>query len=200
MKYIQIAKVLSIICAVLFTGAGLTSALGILIPSHILGFLLAPAFLSLVVCIYWLTDTHKFEALLSILFAVIYVVFVSFNYSLLFSFQGRNLEIPILLQATNVDSIFFVIEILAYHFMGLSTLLLIPIFKNDGLSLSIKWLFLLNAVLGIGGVIGYALSWPFPILLVGLILWNIIMPIASILLYFYFRKLEKSRPVYQINE
>ena len=192
MKYLQLAKSSSLTTAILFTIAGLTAMLGIMIPSHIFGFLLAPAYLVMIVCIYHFSPKNKIEGLLSILFSVIYVVLVSFNYSLLFTFHGRGLSIPELLQFTNPDSIFLVIEVLAYYFMGLSTLVLIPVFGNNRLGKNIKILFLLNGILGIGGVMGYALDWNLTILFVGLMLWNIVMPIASLLVFFYFKKLGKT--------
>jgi hypothetical protein len=89
---------------------------------------------------------------------------------------------------SNPDSMMWVIEILRYFFMGLSTLFAVPVFGSSLLESSIKLIFILNGLLGIGGLIGYAEGLSINILIVGLMFWNVIMPVAALLLIFYFRK------------
>jgi hypothetical protein len=191
MKTLAYAKWLSIITAVLFFVAGVTSAAEYSIASLLFGFFLAIFFIILVVCIYLTQDRKPFWGILAIVFATIYVVFVSFNYSLQLSFLSRRVNIPEELLMTNPDSVFWLVELLAYFFMGLATLSLCPLFENTLVGKWIKTIFLVNAFLGIGGLVGYAAELNLNIMFAGLIIWNIIMPIASVLLYFYFRAVEK---------
>jgi hypothetical protein len=86
------------------------------------------------------------------------------------------------------QSIMWVIEVLGYGFMGLATLSAAFIFTNGKLEKVIRWLFIINGVLGIGGMIGYALGWSLNVLLGGLIVWDIIMPLSSLLLAVVFRR------------
>jgi hypothetical protein len=53
--------------------------------------------------------------------------------------------------------------------------------------IAIRWLFIINGVLGIGGIIGYALSVNLSLLLGGLIIWDIIMPVAVALVAYRFK-------------
>jgi len=85
-------------------------------------------------------------------------------------------------------SIMIVIEALGYGFMGLATLSTAFIFTDGILEKAVRWLFIINGILGIGGIIGYALGLSMAILAGGLIAWDIIMPISSILMAVLFRK------------
>jgi hypothetical protein len=86
------------------------------------------------------------------------------------------------------------IEVLGYFFMGLSTLFIVPIFQSGRLEKSIRWLFVFNGILGIGGAIGFALNLDWRILIGGLILWTIVMPITTALISYWF-KTEKSNDI-----
>ena len=192
MKYLRLVKTSSLVTSALLILAGGTSVLAMAIPSLVFGFLLALAFIVMVVGIHHLWEQHKLESFLAVLFAAMYGVFVSFNYAFQFSFMERNIPIPTLLDMHNIDSIFLVIEILGYFFMGLSTLVLIPLFSKNWLGKSIQLLFLINGLLGIGGLIGYAGGWNIGLLFGGLMVWNIIMPIAAALVFFYLDKNHKA--------
>ena len=78
---------------------------------------------------------------------------------------------------------------LGYFFMGMATLTSIPLITGNKLADGIRLCFLTNGILGIGGLIGYACQWNFELLMGGLFVWNIIMPIAAVLLFFYFKNL-----------
>jgi len=82
----------------------------------------------------------------------------------------------------------WVIEVLGYGFMGLSTLSVAWIFTAGIIEETIKWLFVANGALGVGGMLGYALGLDMNILLGGLIVWDIIMPLSTILLSIVFWK------------
>lgn len=188
MKTYNLAILSSLASSVLLLLAGLTSALAITVPSLIFGFILVPFYIIMLACIYSKTRKYTIFGLIALVFASMYGVLVGFNYFLQLGFIGRGIPIPESLSMSNPDSIFLIIELLGYFFMGISTLVLIPLFKSSLMEKVLKFLFFLNFLLGIGGIIGYALQWNMNILLVGLIVWNIIMPIAAFLLYLYFKK------------
>jgi hypothetical protein len=52
----------------------------------------------------------------------------------------------------------------------------------------VKWLFVANGILGILTPIGYALNFPIEVLLGGLIVWDIVMPLATASLAYLFRR------------
>ena len=86
----------------------------------------------------------------------------------------------------------WVIEVLGYGFMGLATLSAAWVFNAKTIEKIIKWLFVVNGGLGLGGMLGYALGWNMKLLLAGLIGWDLIMPLSTILLSVVFWK-EKHR-------
>jgi len=190
MKNLKLATYSSISAAVFLFLAGITSVLAITIPSLVFGFLVVPSFIIMIACLYHFSEKNKLFGFLGVLFATMYGVFISFNYYLQLAFMGREMPIPELLNITNTDSLFLVIELLGYFFMGLATLFMIPMLQQNRRAKTIKVLFFVNFLLGVGGVLGYALLWSMPILIGGLMLWNIIMPVAALLLFFYFKNLK----------
>jgi hypothetical protein len=169
--------------------AGLTSVLNIPIPSLILGFLLVPIFITLMVCLHYNSNNDKkIFSLLGVLFASMYGVLISFNYYLQLTLMQNNSSGLELFAMSNPNSMMWVIEVLGYFFMGLSTLFAVAIFGSTLLEKFIKILFIINGLLGIGGLIGYAIGLSMNILMIGLMSWNIIMPIAALLTFFYFKK------------
>jgi hypothetical protein len=168
--------------------AGLTSVLKITIPSLTFGFSLVPVFITLTVCLHYTAqDDKKLFSMLGVVFACMYGVFISFNYYLqLTLIQTKAVDLA-LFDMSNPVSMMWVIEILGYFFMGLSTVFISFIFGTSIVEKLIKAIFLFNGLLGIGGLIGYALRWDLGVMLWGLVLWNIVMPIAGALLIFYFK-------------
>ena len=71
--------------------------------------------------------------------------------------------------------------------MGLSTLFAFPVFGSTLLERFIKIIFILTGFLGIDGLIRYAVGLNLTIFMIGLMSWNIIMPIAASLMIFYFK-------------
>jgi hypothetical protein len=188
------AQTVSLLLAIFLLLAGTTSILRITIPSLIFGFLSVLFFLILIICIYNFSIKHTIWGHLSISFAIMYGILISLNYYIQLSFLGRQIEIPDLLSMENMDSIFLSVEILGYFFMGMATLTSIPLITGKNLANWIRICFWTNGILGIGGLIGYACSWHFELLMGGLVVWNIIMPMAAVLLFFYFKKLPATTP------
>ncbi len=182
------SMMVSFLAMMLLFLAGLTSVLKITIPSLIFGFSLVPVFIALMVCLHSSAkDNMKLLSMLGVVFACLYGVFISFNYYLqLALIQPKLADLP-LFDMTKPVSMMMMIEMLGYFFMGLSTIFTAFIFGTSIIERLTKTLFLVNGILGIGGLIGYALQWDVNVMLWGLVLWNIIMPIAAALLIFYFK-------------
>lgn len=187
-KNISIA--LSILTTVLLALAGLTSVLKITVPSLIFGFVLIPLFIAVMVCIHYLLGNKmKLFSMLGIVFAVMYGSLISFNYYLQLVLIQKNIPGSELFSMTNPNSIFMAIEILGYFFMGLSTLSVALVFGSASVEKFIKLIFVTNGLLGIGGLVGYGLGWSMEIMYLGLMVWNVIMPIATGMLAYRFKTL-----------
>jgi len=171
--------------AVIFSGITATTAMKI--PSLVSGIILIPIFILLMACIHEFAPAdRKFFSRLGLLFTLGYAVLIGFNYYMQLTLVQKNLFSEVFAM-DNPQSIMWVIEVLGYGFMGLATLSAAFIFPKGNLENIIRWLFIINGVLGIGGMIGYALGWSMNILLGGLIVWDIIMPVSSFLLAIIFR-------------
>ena len=92
----------------------------------------------------------------------------------------------------NPYSIFIALEALGYGFMSLATLFVAPIFTKGKLERSIRWLFIVNGVIGIAGIIGYALNIGYMVILGGLLAWDILFPITTALLAVLFRRIRRT--------
>jgi hypothetical protein len=158
------------------------------IPSLVSGIILIPVFILLIACIHEYSPANrKFFSRLGLLFTMGYAVLIGFNYYMQLTLVASNLYTGVFAM-DDPQSIMWVIEVLGYGFMGLATLSTAFVFTNGKLENAIRWLFIVNGILGIGGMIGYALGLSLNILAVGLIVWDIIMPLSSILLAVLFRR------------
>jgi len=188
MKGIKTVSILTGSCATIAVAlAGLTSVFKIVIPSLVFGFLLALLFILLMVCVHYFHKRNtQLYSMLGIVFAVVYGLLICLNYYLQLNMIKQMIPNIDLIAMDNPKSIMWVIEILGYFFMGLSTLAIIPIFGFSLIEKLIKITFLLNGILGIGGLIAYTAGLDIKICLMGLVVWNIIMPIGTGLLTYYF--------------
>jgi hypothetical protein len=178
----------AIIATIVLIFSGITASTALKIPSLISGIVLIPAFVVLMACIHDYANVEKkIYVQLGLLFAVGYSVLIGFNYYMQLTLVNNGLYTASFDMA-DPDSIMWVIEVLGYGFMGLSTLFAAWVFNTGTIEKTIKWLFVLNGILGIGGMIGYALHWSMSLLLGGLIVWDVVMPLATILLAVLFSK------------
>ena len=176
--------------AVIFSGITATAAWKI--PSVISGIITVLVFTVLMACIhdYARTERKTFSRL-GMLFTIGYAVLISFNYFMQLTLVRQNLyKVPF--DMSDPRSIFFVIEVLGYGFMGLATFFAAWVFNSGKLENAVRWLFITNGVLGIAGMIGYALGFSMNIMYGGLVLWDIVMPISSILLAILFKRAQQS--------
>jgi hypothetical protein len=175
--------------AVIFSG--ITASTAMKIPSLVSGIILIPVFILLIACIHEYSPAYrKFYSRLGLLFTMGYAVLIGFNYYMQLTLVQNNLYTDVFAM-DDPQSIMWVIEVLGYGFMGLATLSTAFVFSNGKLENAIRWLFIVNGILGIGGMIGYALGLSLNILAGGLIVWDIIMPLSSILLAVLFRRVLK---------
>jgi hypothetical protein len=185
----------AILVTIFLAISGITSSASIYLVSNISGFILTSIFLIVITCIYYSApDDKKILGQIGLSFAIIYATMISMNYFIQLTFVKFGTFNTDIFSITNPQSMMITIEVLGYFFMGLSTLFIAPIFQSGRLEKSIRWLFVFNGILGIGGAIGFALNLDWRILIGGLILWTIVMPITTALISYWF-KTEKSNDI-----
>jgi hypothetical protein len=185
----------AILVTIFLAISGITSSASIYLVSNISGFILTSIFLIVITCIYYSApDDKKILGQIGLSFAIIYGTMISMNYFIQLTFVKFGAFNTDIFSITNPQSMMMTIEVLGYFFMGLSTLFIAPIFQSGRLEKSIRWLFVFNGILGIGGAIGFALNLDWRILIGGLILWTIVMPITTALISYWF-KTEKSNDI-----
>ena len=179
---------------VLVAVAGVTATASIQPFATIIGFLLTSSFLVVMACVHgYASDERKIFSLIGLSFAIIYATLISINYFIQLTFVSQSSFDVEIFAMDNPQSMMWVIEVLGYFFMGLSTLFTAPVFESGRIESLIKWLFVANGILGILTPIGYGLNLPLQILLGGLIVWDIIMPISTALLAYLFRRTERTK-------
>jgi hypothetical protein len=152
------------------------------IPSLIL----APMFVIMMLSIHHTApEDKKMLTQLGVSFALICASILSIHYYIQLTLvqQGiLNKELAGLWQfaAPNPHSFFWTLAALGYGFMGFSLLCVAPIFAAKS-SRSIKWLLIANGIIGIGFLVGNALS-IFMVNILCSFIWGVLFPIASFLL------------------
>jgi len=179
----------AIVATILVAIAGITATASIQPFATVVGFLLTLSFLVVMACIhFYASDEKKVFSLVGLSFAIIYATLISVNYFIQLTFVRQGTFDVSIFDMTNTHSMMWVIEVLGYFFMGLSTLFAAPVFGKGKVESLVKWLFVANGILGILTPIAYALSLPMEILLGGLIVWDIVMPLATASLAYLFRQ------------
>jgi len=177
------------VATLLVAVAGVTATASIQPFATVVGFLLTSTSLVVMACIYgYASDERKIFSLIGLSFAIVYATLISINYFIQLTFVRQSSFDVEIFAMDNPQSMMWVIEVLGYFFMGLSTLFAAPVFESGRIENLIKWLFVVNGILGILTPIGYALNFPIQILLGGLIVWDIVMPISTALLAILFRR------------
>ena len=130
-------------------------------------------------------------SLVGLSFALVYATMISVSYYFQLTFVRQSSFDVAIFALDDPEFMTWVIEILGYFFMGLSTLFVAPIFESGKLESSIRWHFVANGVLGIAGFTIY----PFALggalggtesADVGLMVWNIVVPLSTALLAYLF--------------
>ncbi len=172
----------AVVTTVLLIFSGVTASTALKIPSLITGLLLVPAFVLLMVFVHeWALPGKKAFTLLGLMFSLGYAVLISLNYYMQLTLVAKGFYSEDLAM-DNPRSIMWAIELLGYGFMGLATFFASLSLGRNKLERTVRWLFIANGVLGVGGAIGFAVDLRPGILLGGLVAWDVIMPAATILL------------------
>jgi len=172
----------------LVTVACITATAAIQPFATIIGFLLTPSFLVVMACIHcYASNERKVFSLVGLSFAIIYAILISVNYFIQLTFVRQTSFDVKIFAMDNPQSMMWVIEVLGYFFMGLSTLFAAPVFGSGRIESLIKWLFIANGILGILTPIAYTLNWPLSFMMGGLIVWDIVVPISTASLAYLFR-------------
>jgi hypothetical protein len=186
-KIISLGFWSAIIMTIAVIFSGITASTAMKIPSLVSGIILIPIFILMMACIHEFSPVEKkIFSRLGLLFTSGYAVLIGFNYYMQLTLVRNDLY-TVVFAMDDPQSIMWVIEVLGYGFMGLATLSSAFVFSNGKLENAIRWLFIVNGILGIGGMIGFSLGLSLNILAGGLIVWDIIMPLSSLLLAILFR-------------
>ncbi|MCR3758589.1 hypothetical protein KYB31_06210 [Clostridium felsineum] len=117
--------------------------------------LLALSFLILVISLYYKTkNRNHFLCFLALIFTVICVGQITMNCylqmsSIRLSIENGDVNGFTAFAFGNPDSLFWSIEILGYTFLNIALLFLAPVFNGSKTKLVIKWIFIVNGILGI---------------------------------------------------
>jgi len=151
-----------------------------------------PFVLEMLALHYQTPDEKKFWSHAALIFAIIYSVFVTANYVVQLGtvipmkLKGTADEIHILEQKPH--SLFWDFDALGYIFMGLATLIAIPVFEKHGFQKWVRISFLANAFVTPLIIIVYF----YPVYSVKLLVlgfpWGITAPVSMLLLAIMFKR------------
>jgi hypothetical protein len=176
------------------------------IASMIPGFLVVLLFLPMMVAIHYISSPDReVFSMLGVVFAGISVAMLGFQYYsqvtvVRYNLVHGELETLGLFVLGNSHSFFWPLECLGYGFMSLSTLFAAFTFSRGSLESWIRFLFIANGALGIGGLVAYPLEVALVAVLCGLSLWTVVFPSSTILLAINFRRrMRESETVLQMD-
>jgi len=183
----------AIAATVILAIAGITATAAIQPFATLVGFLATCSFLIVMSCVHsYAPEERKVFSLIGLSFAIIYATLISTNYFIQLTFVNQTTYDASMFDMTNTQSMMMVLEVLGYCFMGVATLFAAPALGSTKAEKVAKWLFVVNGILGILTPIGYV-TLPIEILFVGLIGWDIIMPISTAALAYLFYQLKKGK-------
>lgn len=138
------------------------------------------------------SDDKKFWSHAALIFAILYSVFVTANYVVQLAtvipmkLRGASEEIRILEQTPH--SLFWDFDAIGYIFMGLATLMAIPVFSKKGFQKWVKMSFLANAlVTPLITIVYFYPKFSEKLLFLGFP-WAITAPLSMLMLAVMFRK------------
>jgi hypothetical protein len=160
------------------------------------GFLLAPVFLVLMVCIhYYASYDKKIFSLIGLIFAVIYATLITSDYFILWTVtlpsivSGETVGIS-LLSMYNPHGIFVALESIAYLMMSIALLCIAPVFEGGRTERVLRWIFIGGFILAIGSLVGiFLMNYDIVIFEIAIItIYCPILIVSGILLGFIFRR------------
>jgi hypothetical protein len=153
-----------------------------------------PFILEILALHYVTPDQKKFWSHGAIIFSILYAMFVTANYVVQLAtvipmkLKGSSDEIRILEQTPH--SLFWDFDALGYIFMGLATLIAIPVFEKKGFSKWVRISFIANALsTPLIAIVYFYPEFSETLLLLGFP-WAITAPLAMVLLAIYFQKIK----------
>ena len=161
-----------------------------------------PFVLEMLALHYITPDDKKFWSHAALTFTTLYAVFVTANYVVQLAtvipmtLKGNLEEVRILQQTPH--SLFWNFDALGYIFMGLATLVAIPIFAKKGFQRRVRIAFLANAVVTpLITIVYFYPNYSYDLLVLGFP-WGITAPVSMLLLAIMFRK-NLAKQVYTVN-
>jgi hypothetical protein len=126
--------------------------------------LLCPAVVILMLSIhFYAAQDIKILSLTAVAFAIIYAALCSLNYFVQITTVRHSIAVgdtnvlaPFIM--ANPGSVMLAIDTLGYSFLFLSTLFAAPVFAGNRLENAIRWLFVASGVLGLLGVLAFAIG------------------------------------------
>ncbi len=105
-----------------------------------------PFLLAILALHYSVSPGKKIWSHAALLFAVIYVIYVMLNYTVqLTAVIPYTNPDPVLIQTPH--SLCWTLDALGYIFMGLATLVIVPVFENTGYEKWLRWFLIANGVM-----------------------------------------------------
>jgi hypothetical protein len=169
-----------------------TQMLAFVIPC----FLIAPSYLILATCLHRLTpENKKILSLLGVVFAVAYLAQITANYYLQMtaisqSITAGQLDGVAMFAFGNLNSVFWAMEALGYTWLSISMIFVGLLFKGGWTETSIKWIFVVNGILGAIAPIQAVLQLNTPP--ISLLLFALTFPISTILIAWLFHRAKKT--------
>ncbi len=168
--------------------AGITAKAASGNSSLIFGFMLIPLMMVLLAVIHdYAPPGRKIFSRLGLLFTAGYAVLISLSYFVLLT-GAEQAWYAGAFAADDPKSLTGITGSLGYGFLGMATLFAAFVFTTGWMENTVRWLFITNAVLGLGEIIGFGLDWPKEALLAAFIVWHVIMPASTILLAILFKR------------
>jgi hypothetical protein len=152
-------------------------------------------FLLEILALHYVTPHYKkFWSHAALLFTTLYAVFVTANYVVQLATvipmttKGKLGEVILLQQSPH--SMFWNFDALGYIFMGLATLVAIPVFEKKGLSKWVRMAFMSNAIITpLIAIVYFYPDYSYYLLFLGFP-WAITAPLSMIFLAVMFRRLD----------
>ncbi len=178
----------AILATVALNVSAITATMDLETPSLIFGFILIPSIMVLLAAIHdYAPPERKIFSRLGLLLSVGYAVLVGLNYSLLLT-GAEQAQYAAALAVDDPEYLTRIIGGLGYGFLGVATLFAAFVFTTGWMEKTVRWLFIISAILGLGEIVSFGVEWSEEVLLASFIVWHVIMPASTILLAILFKR------------
>ena len=155
-------------------------------------FLLAPCIVMFTACLYQKApDNRKILGLIALVFGIVYVSQISYNYYMQMTAVRNSIKNGILEGITpfafgNLNSTFWSLETLGYTFLSMSMIFSGLLFRGSRIRLAVRWIFLVNGIWGVWAPFEQVLGITSPP--IGLLVFAVSFPVSTILIAYLFHK------------